>query len=176
MAVQITAVNPVMQDTAVIFKSFFSLSCALLKERQSQELKSGGRGGGRKAPLLYIALPTIWAMPNYLTPPVTMETGSLPLLGVKRHCERSEAKPEAQCGLCYHPTCFLTQLPSLNCSALPPRKETAANTLISKGRPCLCHLILSEIHKLIWRVTDSANGKTGNLWSLGIKRHAVLLQ
>lgn len=47
-----------------------------------------GQKRGRKAPLPFITLYTIWAKPNYFTPAVTMETGSLPLLGVKRHCDQ----------------------------------------------------------------------------------------
>jgi len=46
------------------------------------------RKGGEKPLFRSLLFNTIWAKPNHFTSAVTMETGSLPLLGVKRHCDR----------------------------------------------------------------------------------------
>ncbi len=85
-----------------------------------------------------------------------METGSLPLSGVKRLW-----RPNLQFVL--SPLLFLLQLPSLNRSALPAQQETAVNSLISRGWLGQCHLIPSETHEKlsssrdVWSVTDSVN-------------------
>lgn len=105
--------------------------------------------GRRKAPLLFITLYTIWAKPNHFTPAVTMETGSLPLLGVKRHCDRRPSLTRSA-------VCVVTSL-VFNCKLA--NKHRLSRSVLSSSRG-------------VRRVTDSGNGNREIYFvGPGLKRH-----